>query len=113
MRDIAKRKKIILIFIIVNAAVLLGITLLFLITAIISQPVPPTGTEEFIFDLRPLLYIFAGLFVILTIIELVLGYYIYKDKTWASITLLCRELITWIGLFATAAAIIQLAYSKE
>lgn len=106
------RKKLILAFVIVNVLVILGFALMSLILGFTIEVVP-TDDGFFSFDVRPLCFLASIIFVILGVIELFLGIFTYKGKKWAAITLILCELISWIGVFGVAAAIIVLKTPRE
>lgn len=100
-----KRKKLILAFLIVNFLILLGFSLILGIT---YREVPPADGERPSINLKSLILLCGGLFLIIALLEGFLGIFTYKGKKWAAVGLLVCEFIIWIGIFGTVAAIIQL-----
>lgn len=99
------RKKVILSFVIVNFLIIAGFAVLELVAGLTIEYVPGIHT----LNLKPLLYFFACICAILAFIELIFGILTYKGKKWAAIALISCEIISWVGIFGAAAAIIELA----
>lgn len=109
----SKRKKLILAFVIVNFLVITAIALWYIIMGITTEYVPPEKPGFLALNPKPLMLFFGGVFAILALIEGVLGILTYRGKKWAAIAMIVCEGFSWIGIFGTVAAIIELATPHE